>query len=233
MLGRVLSLLRRRPAASPRTTTSRTSTAPAPRPHTTTTPASAAATTAPDLKSPDSTVTTTTEADRHAASNAASHDDFQLPFDIRPKTAADNDSLRALFRDSVLTLGRPHYEADALAAWATTADDADFCNQLDQGTTLVAELYGETAGFAQLYPHDTLRMLYLSPKASGLGIAALLYQHLEDEARLAGVDTLHTASSLAAEHFFSDMGFSRTASETVTRQGQPLPRQQMSKPLHS
>ena len=198
MLGRVLSLLRRR------------------------TPTPAAPSSAPALAP---------SAAPSSRQQARDTDDFQLPFDIRPKTAADNDSLRTLFRASVLQLGQPYYDAEALAAWAASADDTDFCAQLDQGTTLIAELYGEVAGFAQLHPHDTIRMLYLAPQAAGLGIAVLLYQHLEDEARLAGTDTLHSNSSLAAERFFSAMGFIRDSSETVTRQGQPLSRYRMHKSL--
>mgnify|MGYP002020156791 CR=1 FL=1 len=40
-----------------------------------------------------------------------------------------------------------------------------------------------------------------------LGIATLLYHHLEDEARIQGLDELVTEASLVARDFFAFLGF--------------------------
>jgi len=121
-----------------------------------------------------------------------------MPFDIRPATDQDGPALRELFRQSIQRIASKYYDADAIAAWSASADDPEFVPRLQRGLTLVALLHGEAVGFAQLHPADRIEMMYLSPQGSGLGIATLLCQNLEDEARIAGSKTLSTASSLAA-----------------------------------
>lgn len=156
---------------------------------------------------------------------------FVMPFEIRPIEAGDGDALRALFRQSVEQIGSKYYDAAATAAWAKSADEADFVSHLQRGLTLVAILHGEHVGFAQLHPADHIEMLYLSPAGSGLGIATLLCQHLEDEARIAGSTVLRTASSLAARRFFESMGFRLSGEETVQRHGVAINRLRMEKTL--
>ena len=166
-----------------------------------------------------------------SASSGLPAEDFVLPFEIRPLQDADASALRQLFRQSVRQIASKHYEADAIEAWAATADNDDFISRLHQGLTLVATLHGAHAGFAQLHPANHIEMLYLSPDASGLGIASLLYQYLEDEARMGGSRTLTTASSLAAKRFFESMGFQVSEEETVLRGGVAIKRMRMQKVL--
>lgn len=168
----------------------------------------------------------------HSASTD-SNNDFVMPFEIRPLQSGDGEPLRQLFRHAIEQTGSKHYDAEAVAAWSARADDADFISSLQQGLTLVATLHGEHAGFAQLHPVNHIEMLYLSPDASGLGIASLLYQYLEDEARIAGSHTLSTASSLTAQRFFEGMGWLVSGEEEVQRQGVTIKRLRMEKVLVS
>lgn len=159
--------------------------------------------------------------------------DFVMPFEIRPLQNTDAEPLRQLFRDAIEQSASKDYDAAAIAAWSAGANDSDFITKLQQGLTLVATLHGEHAGFAQLHPANHIEMLYLSPHASGLGIASLLYQHLEDEARIAGSHSLSTASSLTAQRFFESMGWSVSGEEEVQRQGVAIKRLRMEKALVS
>lgn len=179
----------------------------------------------------ETTPVTVAPATSAQGSSPASSDTFVMPFDIRPMTGEDGQALRELFRQSIQQIASKHYDADAIAAWSASADDADFVTRLQRGLTLVALLHGEAVGFAQLYPADHIEMMYLSPPGSGLGIATLLCQHLEDEARIAGSQTLSTASSLAARRFFESMGFRVVAEETVQRNGVAINRLHMEKIL--
>jgi len=163
--------------------------------------------------------------------SAAPADGFVMPFDIRPMTAEDGPALRELFQQSIRQIASKYYDANAIAAWSAGADDAEFVPRLQRGLTLVALLHGEVVGFAQLHPADHIEMMYLSPQGSGLGIATLLCQHLEDESRIAGSKTLSTASSLAARRFFESMGFRVISEETVQRNGVAINRLQMEKVL--
>ena len=173
------------------------------------------------------TVTVRADDNDDSAASAA----FVMPFEIRPIEPADGDALRQLFRQSVEQIGSKYYDAAATAAWARSADDVEFVSRLQRGLTLVAMLHGEHVGFAQLHPFDHVEMLYLSPAGTGLGIAALLCQHLEDEARMAGSRKLTTASSLAARRFFESMGFRLSGEETVQRHGVAIDRLRMEKTL--
>ena len=168
-----------------------------------------------------------------AADDRGPADDFVMPFEIRPLVAGDAAALAGVFRRAIEQTAARHYGADAIRAWAASADQPDFAERLHRGLTLVATLHGDYAGFAQLHPADHIEMLYLSPEAAGLGIATLLYQHLEDEARLAGSRRLTTHASLAARRFFESVGFQVEEEETVTRQGVPLARYRMTKTLVS
>ncbi|PKM22173.1 MAG: GNAT family N-acetyltransferase [Gammaproteobacteria bacterium HGW-Gammaproteobacteria-14] len=158
-------------------------------------------------------------------------DDFVMPFEIRPLLASDSESLRAVFRQSILINAADHYPADALAAWSASADAANFIDDLQQGVTIVAALHGQPVGFAQLSPSDHIEKLFIAPEGNGLGIATLLCQHLEDEARMAGAKILRTESSLPARRFFEGMGFTVVEEETAYRQDIPLQRFRMEKIL--
>jgi putative acetyltransferase len=158
-------------------------------------------------------------------------DDFVMPFEIRPLLTNDGESLRSVFRQSILMNAADHYPADALAAWSASADAANFVDDLQQGVTIVAALHGKPVGFAQLTPCDHIEKLFIAPEGNGLGIATLLCQHLEDEARMAGAKVLRTESSLPARRFFEGMGFSVIEEETAHRQDIPLQRFRMEKIL--
>ena len=130
-----------------------------------------------------------------------------LPFELGPAEREDLESLRDIYRHSVRDLTTRDCNEEQRSHWAARADQPEFTRELAQGLTLVARLHGEPVAFAQLHPADTLRMLYVHPRASGLGISTLLAQYLEDEARIAGVTRLHAQSSRTARRFFLRMGF--------------------------
>lgn len=154
-----------------------------------------------------------------------------LPFLIRPLVSADLPHLANVFRRAIDTLAARDYDDSQRQAWQASADEDAFLQALQQGVTIVADNEGTPVAFAQLHPADHLRMLYVDPEWAELGIATLLYQYLEDEARIIGSKHLDTASSLTAERFFKGMGFTAEAEESVTRAGVTLPRLRMRKTL--
>ena len=154
------------------------------------------------------------------------------PFMIRPLEDSDLPWLPRIFRAAIKGQGADFYTSAQCDAWAATAEDeAQFVARLGEGVTIVAELDGKPGAFAQLYPHDTIEMLYVAPGLGGYGIATLLCQYLEDEARIAGTATLHTAASLVAKKFFESMGFRSEGEESVERHGVALSRHKMVKAL--
>lgn len=154
----------------------------------------------------------------------------ELPFVIRPLENADLAHLPALFRAAVHGLARNDYTAAERDAWTGFSDDA-LQEQLARGTTIVALAWGRPVAFAQLEPADYFNMLYVHPDHAGGGIAALLCQYLEDEARMAGVESITTHASRTARPIFANMGFREEGAETVERGGVALERFRMVKRL--
>ena len=152
------------------------------------------------------------------------------PFLIRPFEPADGPALVTVFQAAVHTTAADHYDADQRAAWAAGADSPDFQEALAEGLTMVAEWDGRPAAFAQLV-EQRVTLIYVHPEAAGLGIATLLYHHLEDEARVRGIDELVTEASLVARDFFVFLGFEVDSEESVERHGVSLPRWRMHKRL--
>ena len=153
-----------------------------------------------------------------------------LPFEIRPYRDSDAGALARVFREAVLVTAADHYDADQRQAWSAAADDPAFPADLAKGLTMVAEWQQETAGFAQLVD-DRITLIYVHPDTARLGIATLLYQHLEDEARIHGRERLVTEASQVAHDFFLFLGFQPDAEETVKRDGVALSRWRMHKSL--
>lgn len=153
-----------------------------------------------------------------------------LPFEIRPYRDSDAAALARVFREAILVTAADHYDGDQRRAWSAAADDPAFPADLAKGLTMVAEWQQETAGFAQLVD-DRITLIYVHPDTARLGIATLLYQHLEDEARIQGREQLVTEASQVAHDFFLFLGFQPDAEETVQRDGVALTRWRMHKPL--
>ena len=153
-----------------------------------------------------------------------------LPFEIRSYRDSDAGALARVFREAVLVTAADHYDADQRQAWSAAADDPAFPADLARGLTMVAEWQQETAGFAQLVD-GRITLIYVHPDTARLGIATLLYQHLEDEARIQGRERLVTEASQVAHDFFLFLGFQPEAEETVQRDGVALTRWRMQKPL--
>jgi putative acetyltransferase len=95
---------------------------------------------------------------------------------------------------------------------------------------VVAEWDDKLVGFAHRI-RDYINMVFVHPEASRVGIATLLYQHLEDGARIEGITELTTHASLTAHDFFAYMGFASEGQEQADRDGITLTLHAMRKSL--
>lgn len=140
-----------------------------------------------------------------------------LPFMIRPLEPADQSSLlHKVFVRAIQQTAKRDYSEEQLNAWANNRNQEEFAKLLHSGVTVIAENHGNPIAFAQLHPITTVHMLYVDPEWSGLGIATLLCQYLEDEARIIGANHLTTLASHTAKRFFESMGYRAQKTETVT-----------------
>ncbi|MCG8392343.1 MAG: GNAT family N-acetyltransferase [Pseudomonadales bacterium] len=153
-----------------------------------------------------------------------------LPFQIRPLEASDLPKLLGIFREAIQVSAASHYDQQQRDAWSHAQSYDSLISMLSEGDTVVAEWDDALVGFAHRI-RDYINMVYVHPDAARVGIATLLYQHLEDGARIEGLTELTTHASLTAHDFFQFMGFNSEGEEQAERGGVSLTRHSMRKSL--
>ncbi|MED5431410.1 MAG: GNAT family N-acetyltransferase [Pseudomonadota bacterium] len=153
-----------------------------------------------------------------------------LPFQIRPLNRNDMSHLLDVFREAIQVNAANDYNQQQRDAWSHAQSHDSLISVLSEGDTVVAEWDDKLVGFAHRI-RDYINMVFVHPDASRVGIATLLYQHLEDGARIDGITELTTHASLTAHDFFAYMGFTSEGQEQAERDGVPLTRHRMRKSL--
>jgi len=153
-----------------------------------------------------------------------------MPFQIRPLDSKDMAELLGVFREAIQVSAAAEYDQQQRDAWSQAQNYDSLISVLSEGDTVVAEWDDKLVGFAHRI-RDYINMVFVQPEASRVGIATLLYQHLEDGARIEGITELTTHASLTAHDFFAYMGFTSEGQEQAERAGIPLTRHAMRKSL--
>lgn len=139
---------------------------------------------------------------------------------IRPYRPSDLPALTRLFYDTVHTVNAAHYTPDQLAVWATgQVDEARWNASLLAHRTLVAQVDGVIAGFADMAENGYLDRLYVHRDFQRRGIAAALCDRLEEGC---AAPLLTTHASITARPFFEKRGWRTVRPQTVVRQGVEL-----------
>ncbi|WP_097460657.1 GNAT family N-acetyltransferase [Mangrovitalea sediminis] len=160
-------------------------------------------------------------------------DTLPLQLTLRPyKRDQDTLLLCRIYREAVMRLGSPYYNAAQRQVWALWSQSPQLVERmLSQGWTIVAVNGGEMAGFAQLHPESYINMLYVAPKHCRQGIGAALLKALEEKVLVAGLPVVQAHASLVSRNLFRKMGYRALAYAPVTRHGIELPRHLMEKTL--
>lgn len=155
-----------------------------------------------------------------------------MPLHLRPYREGDTPALIALFRETIHSVNRRDYSPAQLAAWAPAEiDEATWAARQAEHHTLLAEIDGTLAGFAELTAEGHLHMLFVHKDRQGVGIASALLAAMEERASIAGQSEITTDASLTAQPFFQRQGFRRLAEQEVERNGQTLRNCRMAKTL--
>ncbi|MGJ3257837.1 MAG: GNAT family N-acetyltransferase [Alcanivorax sp.] len=153
-----------------------------------------------------------------------------MPFQIRPLHSSDMSELLGVFREAIQISAAADYDQQQRDAWSRGQSYDSLISVLSEGDTVVAEWDDKLVGFAHRI-RDYINMVFVHPEASRVGVATLLYQHLEDGARIEGLTELTTHASLTAHDFFAYMGYASEGQEQAERDGIPLTRHAMRKSL--
>ncbi len=151
---------------------------------------------------------------------------------IRNYRPEDAEALIGLFRGTVRQVNLGDYSSDQVAAWAPEdIDAAEWAERQARNRTLVAELDGEIAGFAELQDGARIHMLFVHKDYQGRGVASALLGRMEDMARRSGVERLSSDVSITARPFFTRRGFAVVSPQTVLLRGQEFSNFRMAKDL--
>src|SRR3712207_3072842 len=122
---------------------------------------------------------------------------------LRRAVVSDADTLASLSRAAILESAATHYSAPQLAAWARRRTVSTHQRMIRETAVIVAQTEGDVAGFASVALHATgsliageVDQLFVHPTHAGEGVATLLLEAVETEARRSGLNRLTTHASL-------------------------------------
>ncbi|MGI5893719.1 MAG: GNAT family N-acetyltransferase [Candidatus Merdivicinus sp.] len=140
---------------------------------------------------------------------------------IREYRPDDCTEILRLFYDTVHTVNAKDYSAEQLAVWAPkTPDFSRWQRTLGAHNSYVAEEEGRITGFADLdIPACYFDRLYIHKDYQRQGIASLLADRIEADARAAGISRLEVAASITARPFFEKRGYRLVREQQVERGG--------------
>lgn len=136
---------------------------------------------------------------------------------LRPYVPADAPHLAALYFRTVHTVCAGDYSPEELDAWASAPPDAAVWNaSFLAHRTLVAEVDGVIAGFADMAEDGYLDRLYVSADHQRRGVASALCDALE---AACAAPVFITHASITAKGFFLKRGYEVVRAQQVERCG--------------
>lgn len=141
---------------------------------------------------------------------------------LRPFQLEDTAAVFQLFHKTVHSVNLQDYSLAEVEAWVpSTEPDLQKWGQrfLDQHT-LIAEVNGQIAGFANLDEAGlNIDMVYTHKDFQGQGVATALVGSLEAQAHENGAIAINLAASITARPFFERRGYRYIRDNEVERKG--------------
>jgi len=139
---------------------------------------------------------------------------------VRPYIPSDLEPVIGLFTETVRRINSRDYSPEQIAAWAPLPPDHAYWRKCLEGVALwVAESDRQIVGFGGLGAEGHVDLLYIDHRFQRRGVARLIYQQVEIEARRNGARRLFTEASITARPFFERMGFKILHEQTVEFRG--------------
>lgn len=129
---------------------------------------------------------------------------------VRAYEKEDAATLGEIFVKAVEQIGSHDYSPAQVKAWAARCPTPARLEELlnDGRIRLVAvNDANRVLAFCDLEPDGHIDFFYCAPEVSGTGVAAALYDALEQTARMRGMTRLYSEASEAARRFFLKRGF--------------------------
>jgi putative acetyltransferase len=151
---------------------------------------------------------------------------------VREYREDDVAAIVALFRDTVRRVNSRDYSVEQVEAWAPDQIDIGaWTHRLAYRFTVVAEIDGQVAGFADFEEGGHLDHLYVHADRQRGGVGRALLAVIEAEARDRGLSSLFTEASITARPFFERQGFVTLRKQVVECRGVKMVNYPMAKNL--
>lgn len=138
---------------------------------------------------------------------------------FRNATLEDLPAMKALYRDTILTVCRKDYTQEEVNVWSSSANKEE--RWLDMAVNqfvLLAEIDDMLVGFGTLRDHNYIDFFYVHKDFQGMGIAGKLLDRLLQEAETYGTKLITSDISMTAKPFFRKSGFRVVAEQKNVRQ---------------
>jgi len=143
--------------------------------------------------------------------------------ELRKFKESDTSQIVTLFYETVHTVNAKDYSLEQIEAWAPKGEKeakiANWRESLSRNITYVAESDGKIIGFCDMTVTGYLDRLYIHKDFQGQGVASVLVQILEREAKSLKLDEISTNASITARPFFERHGYQMIQSQSVERKG--------------
>lgn len=157
---------------------------------------------------------------------------MQHQFTIRKGQIGDLAELKVLFVETIKIICSVDYDNQQIDAWASGVENAQrWDDVMSKQLVLVAQHENLIVGFATLDNGNYLDFLYVHKDYQRKGIAQLLLNKIEEEARRLKQYVLTSDVSKTAKPFFERMGFKILKEQINVRQGVELVNYKMTKQL--
>lgn len=151
---------------------------------------------------------------------------------LRIATLKDLPAMTSLFRETVWHINSRSYTPDQVRVWAAAADHTErWVQKLHQQFVILAMRGDDLLGFGSLR-QDYVDLLYVHKDWQGKGVAGLIYDVLEQRAKVYGMQALATDASVFAMPFFAKKGYMFVTTRYYVLDGVEISNSRMVKSLH-
>ena len=134
---------------------------------------------------------------------------------VRAARPADAQAAVEILRRSIIQscIADHHGDAATLQQWLANKTPEQFISWLGDGNKhCVVAALDALCGVAMLHRSGEVLLCYVSPDQQGRGVGQALHAALEAKAMEWGLARLHLDSTLAAQRFYEQLGYSSTGS---------------------
>lgn len=132
----------------------------------------------------------------------------KLSISIRSATAADCDTIRELFYQTINTVNTKDYTPEQIKMWASGADNREkWIEKIKEQFFYVALHDGVVVGFASVTDQGYLDFMFVHKDHQGQGIGSALIDTLETKTKELALSEIYAEVSITARPFFSAKGY--------------------------